>query len=368
LFLGFINIFFNSIIKEGFAIQNRGSAADSFETTGFILAERQVGGALCILVTVNSDGMSSSDLRNIIERVTKISSVYDNYFSTIYLVFVFVGENPSNDVFEIINSGEVFERQKIYNIYWGVSLSDFTVHTNKLQPSEMYGIRLCIDNSLKALKRDDNMMYSKNYDQNIQFDELHANAEMESNLKVKSVNSFASYGLIILNLAITSLMLLLDATQHFWFEGAIIPGAIWGHNEYYRLFTSMFIHANIAHVISNCLGIYIFGTRIEKYFGKLNFFIIYLGSGFLAGIFSLIFTRGMSAGASGAVYGLIGAVAVKAFISRKELDGISAYLVVIWIVVGFIMSSMMPGVDAFGHLGGLLSGALLGYILGRGEK
>jgi len=280
------------------------------------------------------------------------SNAHAEYFSTVYSVFVFVGENIDDAVFEMINSGEVFERQKIYNIYWGVSLSDFKVYVNENQPSEMYGVRLCIDNCLTALK-----------DPNISLETLRAKSPRKVPLEVKSNSAFASLSLMIVNAIMTAIMLFLGLTQEFWLEGAIIPTAIWGHGEYYRLFTAMFIHANLAHLVSNLLGIYIFGTRVERYFGQLNFFFIYFGSGLLGSVFSLLFTRGISAGASGAVYGLIGAVAVKSFFTRRALDGISSYIVAIWIIIGFVMSSMVTGVDAFGHLGGLLGGALFGYVI-----
>jgi len=358
----------SSATAEGFTTKNIKITTDYFDTSKVFLAERQVGGALCRLIVVDSSDLKYNELKSVMNFMGQLANVHQRHFSTIYLVFVFVAESLSDDIFEIIASGEPFERQDIYNIYWGASLSDFTVHTNKEQPSEMFRIRECVDSCLSEMKIADNVIYWGDYDTSAASDGLNVSTLKESRLKIKSDNASSSFTLIAINFAILMFMLFFDLTHHFWLEGAVIPEAIWGNNEYYRLLTAMFIHANAMHFVSNGLGIYIFGTRIEKYFGKPNFFVIYFGSGLLASFFSLLFTRGISAGASGAVYGLIGAAAVKSYLSRRELDGISAYLIVIWIAVGFIMSSVMTGVDAFGHLGGLLGGLVLGYVLGRERK
>ena len=357
MFLEFSNNFFNCIVEEGFTIRKPESGTDPLEAQKFVLAIKGVGGASCFLTIINSDGMNIEELQGIVRSMELAGNAHSEYFSTIYLVFVFVGENIDDAVFEMINSGEVFERQKIYNIYWGVSLSDFKVHVNANQPSEIYGVRVCIDNSLAVLKNPDVLL-----------DTMQPKLSRRVPLEIKSSTVFASFTLMLVNAAMTAIMIMLGATHEFWMEGAIIPAAIWNNNEYYRLFTAMFIHANAAHLVSNLLGIYIFGSRVEKYFGRPSFLIIYFGSGLLGSAFSLIFTRGISAGASGAVYGLIGAVAVKSFITRRELDGISSYIVAIWIIIGFVMSSMVSGIDAFGHLGGLLGGVLLGFVAARGEK
>ena len=357
LFLKFVNNFFRSIVEEGFTIKKSESDVDIIGAPKFVVAARSVGGAFCYLTVINSDDKSAEELQEIVKGMEAAANEHTEYFSTVYSVFVFAGEKIDDAVFEMIGSGEVFERQKIYNIYWGVSLSDFKVFVNENQPSEMYGIRLCIDNSLEVLKNPD-----------ISLDDLRAKSSRKGPLEVKSSSAFASLSLMFVNAVMTASMLMLGATFEFWIEGAVIPERIWGHGEYYRLLTAMFIHANLAHLASNLLGIYIFGSRVERYFGQLNFLIIYFGAGLLGSVFSLLFTRGMSAGASGAVYGLIGAVAVKSFISRRELDGISSYIVAIWIIIGFVMSSMVPGIDAFGHLGGLLGGALLALATTRSGK
>lgn len=127
---------------------------------------------------------------------------------------------------------------------------------------------------------------------------------------------------------------------------------------YWQLLTSMFIHFNIIHLLFNMLGLFYFGSFIENVYGKLGFLIIYFGSGLLGNLATLylIPPRVISGGASGAVFGLIGAhVAI-----RREVGDVSAAL--FYALMIFLWSSG-PQVNIVAHLFGLIGGILIGIAI-----
>jgi len=132
------------------------------------------------------------------------------------------------------------------------------------------------------------------------------------------------------------------------------------NSEVWRLFTAMFLHADIMHIFSNLIALVIFGTAVEENYTKTQFIIIYLVSGFLGNIFSLILLpiTSISLGASGAIFGLMGA----AFIIYMREDPTFLFLGLIYIIF-FLVSSLGPGINLWAHLFGLVGGLLIGYLI-----
>ncbi|MBY8981774.1 MAG: rhomboid family intramembrane serine protease [Candidatus Lokiarchaeota archaeon] len=131
--------------------------------------------------------------------------------------------------------------------------------------------------------------------------------------------------------------------------------------EIYRLLTAIFLHADVMHLFSNMLALMIFGTTIETNynFSRLKFLLIYFLSGLLGNLFSLIFLPldSYSLGASGAIFGLIGAAVILIIIDDPSL------LIFVALYVGyFLLASFSPEVNIWAHIFGLLGGLLLGYI------
>ena len=139
------------------------------------------------------------------------------------------------------------------------------------------------------------------------------------------------------------------------------------NGEFYRLLTSMFFHADWSHVLFNALSIYIFGSRCEKYIGRKCTVALYFASGVGAAILSASQGAVLSVGASGAVFGLIGAVLVLSRMRKREVGGISYFTILLYAMVSIGMGIMTEGVDNFAHVGGLLVGAMLQYVFVLGE-
>ena len=146
--------------------------------------------------------------------------------------------------------------------------------------------------------------------------------------------------------------------------------AIW-NGEYWRLFSSMFIHIGLLHLAGNCLFLYLCGPLLELSYGHEKFLIIYILSGFLGNILSLLGMKysvtGISAGASGALFGILGALISFTIMERKVLPqklyrSLIKNLILI-VVLNSLVGLVIPNIDILAHTGGFLSGLILGYIL-----
>lgn len=139
-------------------------------------------------------------------------------------------------------------------------------------------------------------------------------------------------------------------------------------NELYRLFTSMFMHFGINHLMNNMIMLGAIGWNLEYELGKIKFLIIYFGSGLAGNILSaygdlLTGEYAVSAGASGAVFGIIGALLYVAIRNRGRIGTVSGRGLVIMIVLSLYYGFTSSGVDNLAHIGGLIAGFVLGVLL-----
>jgi len=133
---------------------------------------------------------------------------------------------------------------------------------------------------------------------------------------------------------------------------------------YWQLFTAMFVHANIMHLLGNMLFLLIFGLRAEQLFDIKEYLAVYFLSGLAGNLLTLLFGPSMvSAGASGAIFGLFGACTI--YIRRAVGQSIIGALIYSFFL---LVMSTGPTVNNLAHLGGLLVGLLIGYILARRRK
>ena len=135
--------------------------------------------------------------------------------------------------------------------------------------------------------------------------------------------------------------------------------------QYWRFVTPIFLHANLLHVGLNMLNLAVLGVFLERLVGHIRFLLIYVTTGIVSIIASFYFMpQEISVGASGAVFGLVGAYSVFVLMHRRAFrkGGIPALLWLIIVIVGNLsIGFFVPNVDNYAHLGGLLSGCLLGW-------
>lgn len=133
---------------------------------------------------------------------------------------------------------------------------------------------------------------------------------------------------------------------------------------YWQLFTSMFVHINLLHLFGNMVFLLIFGIRAEDLFRTEEFFAIYFASGLLGNLLTLLMSPFIvSAGASGAIFGIFGAVVI--YLRKTFGESIIGALIFSFFL---LMLSMSAGVNIIAHFGGLVAGLIIGYALAKTHK
>ncbi len=360
MFLNFVANLYKNLILQDFELSKvLPNDLSISEKTKYLCMEKRIGNSFCFALAINVDAIEENKLIEFTKGFTAhLESNYSVFHSkNIHVVYILIFNKQQNIVKQLVENGEAFENQEIFNIFWGINpeKGDFIVNEN--QPTEIGGIKNTLNKSLN--KSLDSELLSK---ENIELSNLAQEAISNSPFGAVDRDVYFAFLAIAINALIFGIMNLGESGELLFSKGALIPKLILEQHQYYRLITATFLHANILHLASNCLGIYIFGTRVEKYYGKAKFIIIYFASCTFGSILSLLLTNSVSVGASGAVYGLIGATVSRTFISKRAMDGLSFYLMLLYIAVGFTFGLLNSNIDNFGHLGGLLGGLLIGFL------
>jgi rhomboid protease GluP len=139
---------------------------------------------------------------------------------------------------------------------------------------------------------------------------------------------------------------------------AIMQGELW------RLFTPMFLHANLIHLGVNSYSLYIVGPSVERSFGYSRFLALYILSGIASAITSFALGPYQSIGASGALFGLVGALLPLLYLNRKVLSNTNRQIgnIVVVIVLNLLFGVSIPGIDNWAHIGGLAGGLVLAWL------
>jgi membrane associated rhomboid family serine protease len=143
-------------------------------------------------------------------------------------------------------------------------------------------------------------------------------------------------------------------------EGIIYRAAIAEDHQYWRLVTNAFLHENFLHILFNMYLLYLVGSLLEPAIGSLRFAAVYFASLFASSFGVLLWSNAASLGASGAVFGVMGAAAVEL---RARGHSIAETGIGMLIVINLIFSFLSPGISIGAHIGGLIGGALAGLAL-----
>ena len=150
--------------------------------------------------------------------------------------------------------------------------------------------------------------------------------------------------------------------------GALVNFKYMNNNyiELYRLITSIFLHGGILHLLCNMYSLYVIGPQLESFFGKFKFSIIYIGSGIIGNLLSMAFLQDtfVSIGASGAIFGLLGALLYFGYHYRVYLSGVIKSQIIPLIVLNLIIGFVSTNINNLAHIGGLIGGVLLSMAVG----
>ncbi|TBL81310.1 rhomboid family intramembrane serine protease [Paenibacillus thalictri] len=132
-------------------------------------------------------------------------------------------------------------------------------------------------------------------------------------------------------------------------------------SEYWRYIASCFLHIGFDHLLFNMFSVLVFAPPLERLLGKAQYTLLYLGSGFLGNVASVLLSQKvlLSAGASGAIYGVYAAYIFLGLFRRQMLDPSSRKTIYIVVGIGVVYSIFMPQINYYGHLGGFVGGFIL---------
>jgi rhomboid protease GluP len=177
-----------------------------------------------------------------------------------------------------------------------------------------------------------------------------------------------TYGLLIITVAVYLLQVL----------GPEVAGvslvALWGvknnaaieAGQWWRLFTPMLLHGSIFHIGFNMYALYILGPGLERFYGSWRFLLLYIVAGFTGNILSFVMSSYDSLGASTAIFGLLGAQGVFLYQHRHIFGEFARRSLanIIFIAIVNLIIGLSPGIDNWGHVGGLIGGTLFAWFGG----
>lgn len=136
--------------------------------------------------------------------------------------------------------------------------------------------------------------------------------------------------------------------------------------QLYRLIAPMFLHASLLHIGFNMYALFVLGAGLERFYGRWRFLALYLISGFAGNVLSFLMSSAPSLGASTAIFGLLGAQGVLLYHNREIFGPAAKHMLMNVVVIALVnlVIGLSPGIDNWGHLGGLVGGVLFSWFGG----
>lgn len=182
--------------------------------------------------------------------------------------------------------------------------------------------------------------------------------------------------LVTINVAVWCVMELCGDTQNGEYiaeYGGVYPDFLIYGNEWYRLFTAMFLHFGAQHLANNMILLAAAGGRLERAVGTVKYLLIYLGAGMTGNLLSFyrMYHTGeyaVCAGASGAVFGMIGALVWAAIRNRGKIEGLTAKGLLFMTALCMYYGITTAGIDNWAHAGGAAGGFFLCILFYRNSR
>ncbi len=185
--------------------------------------------------------------------------------------------------------------------------------------------------------------------------------------------AYVNLAIIAVNVAVFLFLETRGSTEDSRFmiaSGALFWPAVTGEGEYCRLLTAVFMHFGMEHLANNMLLLFVLGDNLERALGKVKYAVFYLVCGLGANVISMVTdirqnSYVVSAGASGAIFGVVGGLMYAVIANRGRLEDLSARQMVILAVLSLYHGFTSRGVNNVAHVAGLVLGVVMGIILYR---
>ncbi|MBE6008021.1 MAG: rhomboid family intramembrane serine protease [Lachnospiraceae bacterium] len=348
----YLSGFINELINNEYGFLGLADGTDKvIDSTAFGVCVKAVPPVLYVVSVVNTERISpeefESHAKGFVERIRKNKGKLNCSFTVD--VNILAGRHIDRSITEFIDSRVYDPSEKDHSIWWAADKTGRFVISGKNMPDDIAGLRAIAYGA-----------FGKGCEDTVTGMERNAASKKESLKKTR--RHTVTYILLTLTAAVFIITRIFGGEQMWAYMFGNDHSRIVLYGEYYRLISCMFIHAGFMHIGYNCISLYVFGTRAEEYLGHTAFLLMYFGAGLCGSIMSFLFTQGLSVGASGAVYGAVGAVFALSLITKKSIGGLSNMAMLIFIITGLGLGALGGNVDNFAHLGGFIFGFLYTYI------
>ena len=256
---------------------------------------------------------------------------------------------------DFVNKIEFIPNSEFYNIWWLVSTNDKKIYTG--EKNKQADKILNIDRLIKDSFNGDIKSTGDT------FDKIRRDSEIKAEVKKKHNKAYLIYIVILINILIYLYSYFTSSSNEFIYIFGSEKNMIFYNKEIYRLVTSIFIHSGFHHIVYNMLCLYIFGGISEKYIGRCETMAIFMFSGIIGNIIGVIFVSGISVGASGAIYGLVGVAAALTLKKGKTIDGFSYLTIILIVIIGIGIGFIDSSVNNYAHIAGFISGFISYYFI-----
>ena len=316
---------------------------------------KQSFGSLVILELIDADRLSVENISAILEGNAKRLDGINAAQCYVFEVFIFDGE-PEAEKRKIMDDGQLHRTvSKKYIKCLSVNLEDKALMKYYKVPVSDFGISGTITQRLEG--KAEAVLYQG------QLEDIVRKREEERRIEYRAEKPLLTYALIAVNILVYGLLYLYSMQSGKSYEQLLsVFGSKINSNiingEYWRFITPIFLHANLVHLLINCYSLYVVGVTVEKIFGHARFLVIYLFAGLLGNLFSFMFSINPAVGASGAIFGLMGALLYFGLERPALFKAYFGYSVVATIVINLFYGFSNSGIDNYAHMGGLLGGFL----------
>ena len=349
----------HQLIANDYQIVSANNSIELTQETPIVVLARNLSPVLYMVNIINADLMPLSAVTQIIEPLNfeMEKSIKNMNCSYAVCLNLMVTSASNEEVQAYIDEKQLVTGEKINQVWWQVNISLEQLSFGENQPTKILNIAEIIN---KCFRQNGNENIFSNAGESLKI--LEHKYRAKTALPVLTHNVHATISLIFINAIVWAYLNLSGSEASFFQRFANDSQMVINNREYYRLITSVFLHGGITHLGYNCLSLYIFGSRAEKYLGRISYLLIYFISGLFGSIASVYFTGGISVGASGAIFGIIGALIAFCGSNRREIDGLNYFTILLWAVVGIAMGFIDIGVDNAAHLGGIATGLIIEWI------
>ena len=212
----------------------------------------------------------------------------------------------------------------------------------------------------------ENMLATKPLDVSDSDNESSSILDKEVNVKLAPVN----LGIVAINIIVFIIMSIISTpgSEDISDKFALGWDLFFNKKEYYRIFTSMFVHAGIDHLYNNMIVLLVIGSYFELAVGKINYIIVYFSSGIIAGLTSMLYNMSnndyvQSVGASGAIFGMTGGMIAVILINYFHAHSPDLMKIIFVAFLSLYGGFTSQGVDNAAHIGGIVSGFLVAFVL-----